>query len=184
MLYEDGDSSYTSGIPTGLFNKLHNRPSHASAPKYVALGSQGRYYVKFASGKSQWVGPEEMGETLQESNRKVRIVTFGEDWGTYFIVFEDGGWHYDGNIPDGLSNLLKQRDHSRDLHLVSLRMICSKLLYSDCLPKSKCNIGTFPLSRLCWNIRFTNISTLGPDGEWFLWESAQLIETSYAMFRY
>lgn len=90
------------------------------SPTYVALGSQGRYYVKFSRGISKWVGPDTMGKILREGNKNVRTIAFGEEWESFFIVFEDGCWLSNWNIPHGLSNLLRKRNHSTDLRLVSL----------------------------------------------------------------
>merc|ERR1712112_431231 len=57
MIYEDGNYCYTSGLTHYLYELLDGRQSGHSKPTYVALGSQDRYYVKFANGKSEWVGP-------------------------------------------------------------------------------------------------------------------------------
>ena len=72
--------------------------------------------MKYASGKSEWLGPDSMDETLNSDIRKVRSVAFGEDWDTFFIVFEDGGWHHNGNLPVGLSNLAMWLSYRNVLH--------------------------------------------------------------------
>jgi hypothetical protein len=62
MLYEHGGWAYTSGLPTHLHNKLNGRQRTLPSPTCVALGTQDRYYIRFADGKSQWVGCEAMGD--------------------------------------------------------------------------------------------------------------------------
>ncbi|GFH52418.1 hypothetical protein CTEN210_08894 [Chaetoceros tenuissimus] len=89
-LYENGGWAYSSGLTTNLHKKLHTRALSHPSPDYIAMGSLDRYYIRFANGKSEWVGPKDMTELLQNTNRKVKSVAFGEDFETYFIVFEDG----------------------------------------------------------------------------------------------
>jgi len=120
MLYESGKYSNTYGLEPFLHKKLAGLPSYPCKPKYVALGSNDRYYVEYASTPSEWKGPTSMSKILHESNQNIRTVAFGEDYHTFFIVFEGGSWMSNGNIPDGLSKRLKQRNCSGDLSLVSL----------------------------------------------------------------
>ena len=48
----------------------------------------------------------------------IRSVTFGEI-GSWFVVYDDGMWHY-MNVPTGLKNKLEARDKRSDLKFVSL----------------------------------------------------------------
>ena len=124
--------------------KLNGRAKHHPSPTYVALGTMDRYYIKFANGKSEWVGCEDMSKTLQESTRAVRTVAFGEDWDSYFVVFDDGYWAYK-NVPTGLCDQVKKRNSRADLAAVSLGLSILSVPASSFLP--------FSLSRLHPNIR-------------------------------
>ena len=52
-------------------------------------------------------------------NRSVRTVAFGEDWDSYFVVFDDGWWSCN-NVAQGLLDLIKTRRNAPDLSAVSL----------------------------------------------------------------
>ena len=120
MLYEKYGWSW-NGTPTKLlYNKLHGRQRHLPDPTYVALSGDNRYYIKFADGKSEWVAPDSFSDKIHAQSRGVRTVAFGEDWDTWFIVFNDGWWSWDGDIPDGLLQRLTSRDKRADLTCVSL----------------------------------------------------------------
>jgi hypothetical protein len=61
MLYESGITSMTTGLTKKLCNSLKKRRQKSlPPPEYVALGSRGRYYVRFTDGKSDWVGCDAM----------------------------------------------------------------------------------------------------------------------------
>ena len=120
MLYEDGGWAFSSGLPLKLYNKLNGRRHSLPSPVYVSLGSQDRYYIEFADGRSEWVGCDGMTKQLQTSKtRKVKSVAFGEYWDSYFIVHTDGFWGY-SNVPLALSNLMDKRKCKSDLDCVSL----------------------------------------------------------------
>jgi hypothetical protein len=118
MLYENGGCAFTANLPKLLYNKLNGRQKSLPNPAYVALGSQNRYYIKFKDGKYEWVGCEEMTQTLQQI-RNVRTVAFGDQWDSYFIVYSDGDYAY-SNIPGSLRNLLTSRNDRCDLECDSL----------------------------------------------------------------
>ncbi|KAJ1483875.1 hypothetical protein T484DRAFT_1798681 [Baffinella frigidus] len=91
------------------------------------MGSEDRYYIEFADGKSEWVGPKAISKYLQNleafgvhSRDGVRSVAFGEDFDTFFIVYIGGYWTCGGSVPTGLVDLLKSRKCAADLDHVSL----------------------------------------------------------------
>ena len=107
------------GLYMTLHKKLQSRASSHPSPDYVALGSNGRYYIRFTNGKFEVVGPDGLFDLLQKDKRRVASVAFGEDWEDYFVVFEDGGYQYFG-APHGLVGKLKDRGKRGDLEKVTL----------------------------------------------------------------
>ena len=92
---------------------------------YVALGSQDRYYVRFANGRCECVGPEGLHEQLQRFDRvpgkEIRSLAFGVAWDSWFVVYADGTAAVGGAMPAGLTNLLKSTsDTCRGLERVAL----------------------------------------------------------------
>lgn len=119
-LYESGDCQFTQGIPRFLKNKLSGRKSNQPCPLYVSIGCEGQYFVSFEDGNFEWMGCDAMRDVLMKSKKDVRTVAFGSTYETYFIVFEDGSWQFDGTIPAGLENKLSDRGDRGDLTCVSL----------------------------------------------------------------
>ncbi len=115
FLYESGQWAYTSGLTEELVRLLTMRQTQKmSPPKYVALGSQGRYYIKFRDGTAEWSGCKDMTNILnlaRNSSRAVKGIAFGEGRDSYFIVFEDGGWKYN-DIPYKLEILMHRIEDS------------------------------------------------------------------------
>lgn len=107
------------GISNKLYTKLQSRASSHPSPDYVALGSNGRYYIRFANGKSEWMGPAGDLSDVLKGGREVASVAFGKDWEDYFVVFEDGGYQSYG-APYGLAEKLKARGKRGDLEKVTL----------------------------------------------------------------
>ena len=121
FLYENGRWACTSGLSDGLYNKLNGRQRKLPSPVYVAMGSEDRYYVRFADGSSQWNGCDDLSKVLkQKSNgRVVKTVAFGIDWDSYFVVYTDGYWSYI-NVPCELMDIMEKRQNKSDLECVSL----------------------------------------------------------------
>ena len=105
FLYDDGGSSWTAGMPTKLHNKLNGRSRQSPSPTYVAMGSEGRYYIEFEDGQYEWVGPERLSKDLKKNDSFVVSVAFGENLEDYAIVWEDGSYSYSG-IPTKAANVL------------------------------------------------------------------------------
>ena len=90
------------------------------SPTYVSIGSQDRYYIEFADGESEWVGCDDMSDELKSTSKSVKTVAFGEHWGSYFVVFTDGGYRFN-NVPYALSDLIQNKRKAKgDLKCVSL----------------------------------------------------------------
>jgi len=113
LLYEDGDQTWTSGLPTFLYNKLNGRQKSLPPPEYVSMGSHDRYYVRFQDGKSEWVGCEHMTRQLKNTDATPRAVSFGKSGrDSYFILFEDGDYSYQ-NIPGALVDFIEDHKDSK-----------------------------------------------------------------------
>jgi hypothetical protein len=119
IVLTETDWYYTADLPDGLYKLLHTRSTSHPKPTYVSLGSRGRYYICFENGKSQWVGPDPLTNLLQKETRDVRSVAFGEDYDTFFVVWNDGGAAW-SHIPSGLQKLIESRKKKADMVSVSL----------------------------------------------------------------
>ena len=120
FLYENCNWAWTSDCPTQLTNKLKGRSRNLPKPVYVALGSKDRYYILFEDGKSQWVGPENLGDAIHKRRSRARSVAFGSEWNSYFVVFEDGHWQYGGDLPYGLTSFIQKHKKRINIKRVSL----------------------------------------------------------------
>ena len=102
MLYEKGGHAWSSCMPKLLHNKLNGRGEGARPwTTYLSMGSDGRYFLKFDDGTSEWVGSDSLEEKILE-NKPVKRVAFGEDYETYFVLSELGGYSWNG-IPSTMS---------------------------------------------------------------------------------
>ena len=123
FLYGNGGVAYTPGIPKQLYHKLKalKTNSRATRPCYVSIGGRERYYVSFLDGTSDWRGPKGLGQNLKRSRKQPRSVAFGSTYDTFFIVYDDGSWEYQGRgIPQELEDKLKDRSDRADLVCVTL----------------------------------------------------------------
>jgi len=104
-------NTYMRGLPTQLHRKLNGRQKSLPPPEYVSMGSKDRWYLRFEDGKSQWVGCKFMTAQLQSTDVTPRTVAFGKSSGSFFIVFEDGGFSYQ-NIPNALEEFIDNLEES------------------------------------------------------------------------
>lgn len=121
FLYESGEWAYTSDIPNALKETLDGLVKSIFKPTYVSLGSNNRYYIQFADGTALWDAPKELDDFLRSNKSVIKTVSFGSDDTSYFIVFADGSWQYEGEaIPEGLDSKLNQRELRDDISWVAL----------------------------------------------------------------
>ena len=136
---EDGRVIYTAGVPQRLAASLGGRHRSLSPPTFVAMGTHGRFFVKFADGTAEWEGDaphvrrEHMspytpdGHTTDKFNEQIKTrastavaVAFGQD-DAFFIIQTNGGFAHSGNIPDALYRDIRRREHrGKDLADVNL----------------------------------------------------------------
>jgi hypothetical protein len=139
FLYGNGGVAYTPAIPKALYQKLRQlrSSSFSSRPCFVALGTRDRYYVSFNDGSGDWKASSSLDKMLKkrviknptpDSSAKPnavsslpRSVAFGATYDTFFVVFNDGSWEYQGRaIPKSLEKKLRERDDADDLVLCNL----------------------------------------------------------------
>ena len=116
FIYDNGGTAWTANMPTKLHNKLNGRSHRSPSPTYVAMGSEGRYYVEFEDGQSEWIGPESMSKALKQNNYSVVNVSFGSSFDDYAIVWEDGAYSYRG-VPTKANNVLNSNQNETLLNL-------------------------------------------------------------------
>jgi hypothetical protein len=146
FLYGNGGVAYTPSIPKALYHKLRKlrSSSYSSRPCFVALGTRDRYYVAFNDGTADWKGSNVLDKMLKKillknnsnnsenekkkntdasktnnsalSSMLPRSVGFGSTYDTFFIIFHDGSWQYQGRgIPKSLEDKLVERKNRADL---------------------------------------------------------------------
>eukprot|EP00531_Pseudo-nitzschia_arenysensis_P014829 CAMPEP_0116133670 /NCGR_PEP_ID=MMETSP0329-20121206/10231_1 /TAXON_ID=697910 /ORGANISM="Pseudo-nitzschia arenysensis, Strain B593" /LENGTH=637 /DNA_ID=CAMNT_0003628319 /DNA_START=152 /DNA_END=2065 /DNA_ORIENTATION=+ len=142
FLYGNGGVAYTPAIPKALYQKLRQlrSSSFSSRPCFVALGTRDRYFVSFNDGSADWKGSSSLDKILKkrvvkrgansgqgEGNNKdgaallPRSVAFGATYDTFFVVFNDGSWEYQGrSVPKSLEKKLRDRDDAADLVICNL----------------------------------------------------------------
>lgn len=126
FLYGNGGVAYTPSIPKALYQKLRQlrSSSFASRPSFVALGTRDRYYVAFNDGTADWKGPHALDKILKKAVAAAKLprsVAFGSTYDTFFIVFHDGSWQYQGRgIPETLEEKLASRDDRADVISLNL----------------------------------------------------------------
>jgi hypothetical protein len=126
FLYGNGGVAYTPSIPRALYQKLKQlrNSTFLARPSYVALGTRDRYFVAFNDGTADWKGPKALDKCLKkliQNEQQPRSVSFGSNYDTFFVVFHDGSWQYEGRgIPESLETKLASRDDRADLSIVNL----------------------------------------------------------------
>jgi hypothetical protein len=109
-----------TGIPTELYNKLNGRKKSLSPPMYIAGGSNDRYYLEFKDGSAVWSASDNFSKVIKSVCQRVKFVTFGTEYDSYFIMWKDGRTA-SNNLPTKLNNKIKSRNPKLPpLHYVSL----------------------------------------------------------------
>ena len=128
----------------------------------MALGTRDRYYVSFNDGSGDWKGSSSLDKMLKKrvtkntagsssSSKRLaggqeakgnesllpRSVAFGSTYDTFFVVFNDGSWEYQGrSIPKSLEKKLRERDDAADI------VICNLGPNGEWFLKRKCRLVT------------------------------------------
>jgi len=113
FLYKSGKWAATGKI---LKEKLKKHKK----VRYISLGTGGRYFITLKSGRIIWDGPNSMKKYL-EGNLGIRCVAFGSNKGTFFVVYSDGSWKFEGSeIPSGLKSFLRSKGDCHGVECVAL----------------------------------------------------------------
>eukprot|EP00986_Skeletonema_menzelii_P016483 scaffold14775_cov251-Skeletonema_menzelii.AAC.1 len=133
VLRQNGAFNVVGYIPKVLEEQLFK--DDAPFPKYISLGSNDRYFVKFDDDLYCVHGPASLtralnvkmakkkkfnGENGAKNSVSIASVAFGKDFNAFFVVFTDGSWECDGELHDELDTLLTDRGNRADLVWVSL----------------------------------------------------------------
>jgi hypothetical protein len=117
IVFTSGLCIQTEGLPNSLSSLLDSHNGE-DKPVFVELGTKNRFFIKFDGGECYWEGPQLLGPCVE--TKRVQSVTFGKNYDDFFVVYEDGSWKYEGDVPDNLSDLLTDRNHAADLVRVAL----------------------------------------------------------------
>lgn len=126
FLYGNGGVAYTPAIPRALYQKLRQlrNSSYSARPSYVSLGTRDRYFMAFNDGTADWKGPKALDKIIKkclQTAQPPKCVSFGSSYDTFFVIFQDGSWQYQGRgIPESLEQKLASRDDRADLVTVNL----------------------------------------------------------------
>lgn len=88
-----------------LHAQLASRAEDMPRAVFLAIGTEERFYTRFADGKQEWVASEEC--TADVKLKPVSKLAFGRDWEDYFILYKDGSCKWAG-IPPKLAAKLQQ----------------------------------------------------------------------------
>jgi len=115
VLYNDGQTAWSAGIPKLLHNKLNGRQKSLPRPSVISIGSsrnsKDSYFVQFTDGSAKWNGlPDELEAKLKNDRSDVAILALGDD-DIFYVMFESGEELW--NLPTSLSNLINGRNGTR-----------------------------------------------------------------------
>ena len=139
ILREDGSFDTIGKIPDLLEKRLFPKKGRSVVPEQIFLGTKDRHFISFRDGQFVFYGPPDLAKVLnQKRNRqrrgknrnrgkrekmqqaKVTSLAFGKAIDDFFLVRSDGSWHANGNLPEGLEELLDRRNDNIDLEFVSI----------------------------------------------------------------
>ena len=79
--------------------------------------------MHFTDGSICFYGPPSLNKVLKKAKRKegsIASVAFGPELDDWFVVFSDGSWEANGDLPSGLDELMENRKGRADLLWVAL----------------------------------------------------------------
>lgn len=114
---DNGKCYRTKGTPKSISSILDSN-DFGDRVKFISLGFKKQYFISFENGNYYHHGPKSLDKCFHHEN--VKTLAFGKEFNDYFIVYENGSWVYDGEIPQDLVDLLRDRQHAADLVCVYL----------------------------------------------------------------
>ena len=121
MIRDDGRWYYTPDVPTDFFES-NMRGLRGKKCIYVAMGSNDRWYCKFDDGSHWWGSdvPDDLSDAIDENSSLVNYMAFGEDYDSYFVMFENREYTWN-NVPSAVDRVLSYKGRNRSaLKFVSL----------------------------------------------------------------
>jgi hypothetical protein len=111
LVYDDGSWAACSThlmpplmhaeLPLDLYDDRLSPVCHTPLLTLATLGSHDRCFLKFADGTCVWHASQAFAQHIQSNNSSVRLVSFGDAWESYFVLFEDKSYCW-SNLPPGL----------------------------------------------------------------------------------
>lgn len=136
VLRHDGSFNLVGEIPKPMYKALFCKK--VAHPEYIAMGTNGRFFIRFDDGTHLCAGPTQLRTFLKATNSsrfrtvkqrhkkgsdnplEVSSIAFGNGFEDFFLVRNDGSWECVGDMPRGLDKLLEDRRFKADLEWVSL----------------------------------------------------------------
>eukprot|EP01055_Gregarina_sp_Pseudo9_P005959 Gregarina_sp_Pseudo_9__5958@NODE_969_length_2019_cov_54_007576_g909_i0_p1_GENE_NODE_969_length_2019_cov_54_007576_g909_i0NODE_969_length_2019_cov_54_007576_g909_i0_p1_ORF_typecomplete_len528_score138_73MscS_porin/PF12795_7/0_033DUF4140/PF13600_6/0_059ZapB/PF06005_12/0_5_NODE_969_length_2019_cov_54_007576_g909_i01781761 len=99
-------------VPISTLTAGKNSPLAPVQIKYLVLGSESNFYVKFDNGRMEWCGQDGFGECLRRGVNDKRLlverVAFGQN-GSWIVLWSDGTYDCEGLPPTLHDRLRKSR---------------------------------------------------------------------------
>ena len=111
LLTEGGGFQHSAGMPDKVSAEFAGK--HKTNQDYVALGTEGRYYIKRKTGYTQW--SSELGDEFSEyvkSEDNIKKVTFGCQNDSWFVLLDRGGYQYQG-APSGFKEAHNSKKYAK-----------------------------------------------------------------------
>jgi hypothetical protein len=123
------DKVYTTTwdvVPDAVDELLRHRSKKLPQARFVALGTNDRFYVQFDNGTSEWGGtPESFDDAIHASDSSVEYVSFGDGDGNYehheywYIQFRDGSADWSAEMPPDFVSAYNDVEHIAKVSLGS-----------------------------------------------------------------
>lgn len=97
VLFDDREPVFSTRLPSKcpqLFEQLANRSKDMPSASDVAIGTEDRFYLRFADGKQEWVASDECTTAIK--SKAVAKVSFGRDWDDFVVLHKDGSCTWAG----------------------------------------------------------------------------------------
>ena len=108
VIHDDGSFAHSAGMPLTVAKEFGGK--HRRKQSYVSLGAHGQFFIKRNTGWTQFNGNMDK-EFVAQANR-VKHVTFGEHFHSWFALLSGGGFVYKG-APNGFEAAKNSNKYSK-----------------------------------------------------------------------